>query len=213
MDELHYSFWPDTEGYAFGTAEPVPGLEEERRARVEAFSREPIDIHPTFLGGWVGRMTKETSSLSATRFFLETSYFNGPRVRRRYDSDVEGIVYGPDIPYARIYGLPSTQPQAVAVRAAWDAYCEHQPEYSWEKRSFCTSLVVQTLLDVGIKGVKPLRRWATPEVFRKSMDRLAEEDLAKKKLAVIGAKKIGMDEAEFYWIHRLPQNPTAEAVW
>jgi hypothetical protein len=174
------------------------------------FREDPERGHPAFRGGWLGKVTKESGSDLATRFFMKTAYAAHPRAKQRYAADAEGIVYGPDVPFARVYGFAASEGRLAQVRAEWEGHRSNPPEYSWESRSYCTSLVRRSLATAGVPHVVSQRRWEVPERFRMDLDRLTREGKVEKGLRVIGVTTHSW-VGSFCWIGRPPQpNPGRE---
>jgi len=78
------------------------------------------------------------------------------------------------------------------------------PEYSWETRCYCTSLVRCSLATAGVATIVSLRRWEVPERFRMDLDRLTQENKVEKGLRVIGVTTHSW-AGSFCWIGRPPQ--------
>ena len=163
-----FSFWPDHDGVENSTAVPAPGDHAESD-RASHSSR--MLAHPAFLGGWIGVVLKETSSLNAERFLaIVTNAVIDPSSHAyRFE---RGVLTGPNVPRVAAYGL-NIDPECVdrlgyACRAA-HAY---PSEYSFRRHCFCTPLVVNTLRDAGLDSFQdaPTKR---PEGFRKWLDQLA----------------------------------------
>lgn len=87
----------------------------ERELYERDFGEDPEKGHPAFRGGWLGKVTKESATELATRFFMKTAYAAQPRGKQRYAADAEGVIYGPDVPYARVYGFAASQSQRAQV--------------------------------------------------------------------------------------------------
>lgn len=182
-----YSFWPDHDGVENCTATPAPGDHADSDRVSHSGS---ILAHPAFLGGWIGLVLKETSSLNAERFLaIVTNAIMDPSASL-YQFE-GGVLTGPNVPRLAAYGLSVDSDCVQRLGAACRAAHLNPPEYSFRRHCFCTPLVAHTLRDAGVHSFEdaPTRR---PEEFRKWLDRLSTAPgsvVAYKQTRTIGFRQ------------------------